>query len=655
MSISAIGGGYSSILEAIPELASLSSPGSGTSPYLGGRDFTYGCLQAVNESLQIVNGSLALNALNYFEAGCTILQIQDAATYGTLCTANGTAPRVVVPYQWCKINCWGWQASHWSSLQQWIGPLVQFILPCLAFCLSVPRNWKFSFPERLFEVRSNNDFLYFVSTYLIKFPIAFVIVFWDTILWLSICFAVSGPMLLSAVYEYTWDGLILDFLQPRNGDVPQIPPVTKARLLLAVVVGNVNLATSAPMRTPTLPSGIKERISTSPSDIWLQIMEIAEELTPRTQSEQATATDVRRTSSGRRADSNSRLQPNSESSSDSIGAITGVHRSVSRVGPDLKLKALLNAQTRYAKYPTMTLHGNSDLVSSFGGAVGAPVVFFIGSFVYNIVEAETRLGDNDTAHALAFGMWWMTISHLAVVSSAVLASNNPNALQGLIGERRLESPHHKSTTSSQNQANRGAANRTVTTSSWTKFVGWMKTVNVLENAFDSTFEPLSLWKRGPNKRLWIDKALEAYSEDRHDNDHYMEYDALESKFKLGFRRRVIIWLMNLFVLLGAPCALAFATSYTTPVAGLGCRSLTHLVYYATQVVQMLLWSWNVDLSRESPTSRQLHVCRGLQIGSGAVAVLAAIGGTLMQIMGVYRNCLCKVPTGYYLGTFGNLC
>ena len=41
---------------------------------------------------------------------------------------------------------------------------------------------------------------------------------------------------------------------------------------------------------------------------------------------------------------------------------------------------------------------------SFGSAVGAPVVFFVGAFIYNMVDIQTRLGDNDTAHALAFGM-----------------------------------------------------------------------------------------------------------------------------------------------------------------------------------------------------------------------------------------------------------
>ena len=37
---------------------------------------------------------------------------------------------------------------------------------------------------------------------------------------------------------------------------------------------------------------------------------------------------------------------------------------------------------------------------SFGVTVGAPVVFFCGAFVYNLIYNYSNLGDNDTSHAL---------------------------------------------------------------------------------------------------------------------------------------------------------------------------------------------------------------------------------------------------------------
>jgi hypothetical protein len=45
------------------------------------------------------------------------------------------------------------------------------------------------------------------------------------------------------------------------------------------------------------------------------------------------------------------------------------------------------------------------LHESFGSTIGAPVVFFAGSFIYTLVDTLSKLGDNDTSHALGFGMW----------------------------------------------------------------------------------------------------------------------------------------------------------------------------------------------------------------------------------------------------------
>ncbi|KAF3008322.1 hypothetical protein E8E14_007413 [Neopestalotiopsis sp. 37M] len=267
--------------------------------------------------------------------------------------------------------------------------------------------------------------------------------------------------------------------------------------------------------------------------------------------------------------------------------------------------------------------------ANFGTAVGAPVVFFIGSFVYNIIEAETRLGDGDTAHALAFGMWWMTISHVAVIASAMLASNNPSALQGLIGKARKE-------------RNMSFSSSTIVPKSlWGRFTRWMKEIDILERAYDATYEPMSLWRRGPNKRLWIEKTIDSFEHER-ENDGQMSVSGFRNAFKVSLGMRISIWVNILVMLLGAPCALAFATSYTTPVAGLGCRSLTHVIYYSTQVIQMTLWSWNIDITRNNPKSKELQVCRSLQGLFGVVSVFAAIGGTIMQILGIYRNCICKM-------------
>lgn len=64
--------------------------------------------------------------------------------------------------------------------------------------------------------------------------------------------------------------------------------------------------------------------------------------------------------------------------------------------------------------------------------MGCPIVFFLGTFVFTIVTILSNLGDNDTSLALAFGMWYMIIPHLSIVSGLLLTGNNPNTLEGVV-------------------------------------------------------------------------------------------------------------------------------------------------------------------------------------------------------------------------------
>lgn len=237
----------------VPELQKLSLSQS-RDP--GSADFTQGCLLALNESLVVQDGKLAFNQDGqcFFNnpPDCTnISVVQDAAIYGPICgSSNASVPEVVVPYSWCSRNCPGWQRSETTSLSQWIGPLVQFILPCLAFCLSIPRSWKFAVPNVVFKYQS--EMLGGLVSYLGFLPLALTIVALDTAFWLSMCFAFAGPMLLSAVYEYTLDRKIIDYLSPPKR--PAMPLDAKARFLLCTLVGNLKLdSVNQQPRPPSQP------------------------------------------------------------------------------------------------------------------------------------------------------------------------------------------------------------------------------------------------------------------------------------------------------------------------------------------------------------------------------------------------------------------
>lgn len=244
-----------SVGDLIPQLANLPFyfPSS-RALQLGGQNFTHCCLRAVNESLTVKNNNLTFTNSSFFLPDTTPALLQAATdNYQFPCGAewNGDAagaPVVQVPYTWCTAQCPGWEISHFNKLSQWIGPLVQFILPSLAFCLNIPRARKLAVPDFVFRARPHE--LLGLATYWLRFLGAMLLMTLDTTIWLSICFAFAGPMLMSAMCEFVLDRKVLEFLRPPSyrsktgAGRPVVPAKVRAQLLLAVVVGNVRISTT---------------------------------------------------------------------------------------------------------------------------------------------------------------------------------------------------------------------------------------------------------------------------------------------------------------------------------------------------------------------------------------------------------------------------
>lgn len=295
--------GYSSLGDAVPQLANLTAQTPSSMPITaGGQNFTHCCLNAMKQSLTIEgpNGSLAFNSPSYFLPSLTIPDLESAVSGSTFpCGASwdgdwAGAPVVRVPYSWCLSQCGGWEMSHFDVLSQWIGPLVQFILPSLAFCLNVPRVRKLAIPSFIFQAhpRSLRGF----ATYWLRLTWAIVLMTVDTFIWLSVCFAFAGPMLLSAVYEFIIDRKVLEFLSPPPGkskvDKPVVSKRLKAQLLLSVVVGNLRLSTGRRSSTfstfkstqsDEIPEILGRRptaatIDTLADNTWSRVMAMLDEL-----------------------------------------------------------------------------------------------------------------------------------------------------------------------------------------------------------------------------------------------------------------------------------------------------------------------------------------------------------------------------------------
>ncbi len=220
----------------------------------------------------------------------------------------------------------------------------------------------------------------------------------------------------------------------------------------------------------------------------------------------------------------------------------------------------------------------------------------------------------------------MVIPHIAIISGLLLAGNNPNILEGIV-ERR---------TCKQQPAY----------------------LRIFALVYDSRYRPAWIWRRGRNKKIWIKRVCGGPN-----LNPLGGFEGLKIGMKLG-DWMVICNLAGFLILL--PSLLALLTSFFTPRLGLSCRSMTFLTYMLGQYLLIVLWAWDIESthldhdgaphtpvtrlpwgSKTGVENRQAYVWWPLVVGAGFCSVVIAIGGTIMQIMGVYRNCLCNVPVKYW--------
>ncbi|KAK2614158.1 hypothetical protein N8I77_001009 [Diaporthe amygdali] len=387
---------------------------------------------------------------------------------------------------------------------------------------------------------------------------------------------------------------VLEFLEASKEsgrrDSTNISPRLRAQLLLAVVVGNLRISTGRRISMFSQWDAETNRRRLSIGDIlkdntWTRIMTMIDE-------------------------------------DESDIAWHG-----GKVLLSTKLKAILNSQ------------------ASFGATIGAPILFFIGGFIYTILGIENgSLQGDDTVHALAFGMWWMTVPHLAIVSCAMLASPSPSALQGIVWDGGAIASRERSERGSWDlmktkvesyAAGRWIANKT-------------GRYQLLNSMYDGQFKTVTLWNRGPNKKRWVDEAIRDYAASFEEHgDRLRPPQEIRKRLDLDLGDQFMI-MVGSAVLLILPSLLALLTSYNMPRKGISCRSGTYLIYGITQVIECIFWVWEGRLKRmygerwsEARTrAKTINWCG--QTFVGFFAVFTAVVGTLMQLLGVYRTCACKV-------------
>jgi len=272
--------------------------------------------------------------------------------------------------------------------------------------------------------------------------------------------------------------------------------------------------------------------------------------------------------------------------------------------------------------------------SGFGEQVGAPVLFYLGAFVYTILDILNSPSSEDSALALSFGLQWMIIVHVAIVSGCLLASNNPNTSAGIVG-----SGHRALQQGPQNLQRRATLAGHTLAPEWT----WKRFNHLIfgwSNIHETEYQPVSLWARGSNKMEWI-KQTEAWREDPAFRQA-IRITWLEWQFKI---------LMPALALSVLPPASGGIVAYLTPPQGVGCRNLVLLIYAVSQAIITAIASMrgSVEHNEWSPFLHKLFTgwcSKVLSVLFWFGALISAIGGTTLQVIGVFRNCFCKT-TFYY--------
>lgn len=770
---------------------------------IGGQNFTWCCIQAVIESLTVDENNSLVGVPNPPITNLDIPELLKAQHDGQFpCTAQydpdkpDGAPEINVPYSWFTETCPGWALSSGGNLNGWLQPLSGFLLPAVVFCLSVPRRRKIHVFREFFVAD-----LAGIKSYIPAFfgaIGAMIIVALDTILWLSICWGLSAPMILSGLYEAMLDSRVVDFVREKMKS-RNLTLDMRCRLLMLVLIGNLDLALED---DPYSVAPVQERRSsrnniviqgTSPDsgrslsrtrsgtldsnavhqpplqkpdtlDLGVPLDQLSSgkeseaeggEMRQRTSSSQTDHLGISPCNSTTRADSSSRRSATGFPASKSLGINSPEIRTeqpenpVIQRRPTAHLKAspwrhmeellypirLYNDEdterhlsprqypkrknchdfcydrqcTNYNHFVGEKPHTRTPKIErqirktktrlrtmvncqySFGSMVGAPVVFFLGGFVFALVQSVQELGNEDIALALAFGQWYMTIPHIAIISGLLLAGNNPNILEGVFATQRQDELDQ------------------------VRFLGLNFGL-----AYPSCYKVAWQWHRGYNKLQWIRTLLETYGRpsnavlDRigqdEQEDNMQDLEDLREKTTLS----PLDWFLILFMaafLLGVPFVLAFITAFFTPAVGLSCRSLTFTVYACAQFAQVILWLWayagspgrtnqpdspkqstgslaffwrggwldnhgfydptNTDHFIDPNDPKSLHAIwqrvksphfrdirsiwsvlwYSLYIFFGLVAGLAALGGTLMQLLGVYTANICQVSAYEWLDPY----
>ncbi|KAI8961180.1 hypothetical protein F5Y11DRAFT_237805 [Daldinia sp. FL1419] len=612
-------------------------------PALGGQDWGMCCNLVVNESLFIENDTLYVRPGQTFFTG-TIDDLEEFPRFPCGAKFNGTlsAPhqQFWMPYSWCYDHCPGWPVTKASDFGKWLKPLISFILPSLIFCLNVPRRRRLDLPVRLFSGVSFD--ISNLPLLVLKVPFASLTVTLDIIIWTCVVLSIAGPMVTSGIYEALLDARVVSYLESRKNE-NSLSAREKAHTLLSVLIGNLDIQAwrSSTLFVHSIPGGVSQRRP----DAQITEAHIEPNIGIQRPFELTTLNY-----------SHDTIPLNASTRVVSAGRFRQLSYSVQQRRSIVAMKSRLLAML--------------DSQISFGTSVGAPVLFYIASFIWSVYEVREELGSYVTAHQLAAGMFWMTIPHVALVSCLLLAGNNPNIWQNAVAESLLAPDPFTPTNSSRLEDTDPESNisgvsspESVETSRDPKTIRYARSVisTFMNRIFglaykESRFKPVWMWNRGSNKAMWIAKLGDEYPYLR-----YMREEVLDQNFKKD------LWTSGFygFILYFIPTFFSVLVSYTTPQPGFSCRSLILFAYCISQLFLQLLWLLRWYFSKRGQRKGTSHLWYKLAKSTSIylwylmflfgvfLGTFTSVGGTIFVLTNVLTNCFCAIPAKYWWDRWTN--
>ncbi|KAI5778593.1 hypothetical protein EDC01DRAFT_634694 [Geopyxis carbonaria] len=294
----------------------------------------------------------------------------------------------------------------------------------------------------------------------------------------------------------------------------------------------------------------------------------------------------------------------------------------------------------------------------FNVTVTLPVAAYIGCAVVLFRDAAEKLGDPDTAHALAYGVWLAWIPVLGVCGNAVATHVSLEAVRSGL-ECILRNAAESGAAAAKDTWDRAAGPPTplfefaataLATTPPPPAPGaqsYFPDIEAHPVARDGRIYTgsIELAATPLHARYATSLAWEKYLFDRGVDvdppawaprvlwpDHWTRRSWPRARYAAV---QLAAWAAVAF-----PCACAAWLSWCTPPVGAGCRSANHALYAALSLLVALL-RVPLEVSPDKTRRWVRRVLAGLYDALTGVNVLVLLLGTLAQFTGVYRTCFCQ--------------